>query len=100
MIKAFMKLFRGFLWAGFESAHEGKCLVAWDQVHRPLSLGGLGVKDLKLMGPAVRLHWLWLQRSNLTKPWVSMPVSEDVVTRAFFRASDVVTVGNGASTLF
>jgi hypothetical protein len=38
----------------------GKCLVSWDQVQRPLSLGGLGVLDLRMMGMSLRLHWLWL----------------------------------------
>jgi hypothetical protein len=52
---AFVKFFRGFLWAGSQAKHGGKCLVAWDYIQRLLSLGGLGVKDLKLMGHALRL---------------------------------------------
>jgi hypothetical protein len=32
VIKAFVKIFRGFLWSGSDSTHNGKCLVAWDQV--------------------------------------------------------------------
>jgi hypothetical protein len=59
VIKAFVKIFRAFLWSGSKSTHSGKCLMAWNQVQRPLSLGGLGVKDLKLMGHALRLCWLW-----------------------------------------
>jgi hypothetical protein len=55
VIKALVRIFRAFLWSGSKSTHNGKCLVAWDQVQRPLSLGGLGVKDLKLMGRALRL---------------------------------------------
>jgi hypothetical protein len=89
-----VQIFRGFLWAGYEMAHGGQCLVAWDYVERPLSFGGLGVKDLKLMGHALQLRWLWLQRSDPTKPWASMSVYEDVATLAFFRASDMVVVRN------
>jgi hypothetical protein len=91
---------RGFLWAGSEAAHGRKCPVAWDYVQRPLSRGGLGVKDLKLMGRALRSRWLWLQHSDPSKPWASMPMREDAVTQVFFRASAMVTVRNGASTLF
>jgi hypothetical protein len=32
LIKALIKIFRAFLWSGSESTHNGKCLVAWDQV--------------------------------------------------------------------
>jgi hypothetical protein len=74
--------------------------VAWDYVQRLLSLGGLGVKDLELMGRALRLRWLWLQRIDPSKSWASMSVHEDVTTRSFFRASMAVMVGNGTSTLF
>jgi hypothetical protein len=56
--------------------------------------------DLKLMGCALQLQWLWLQRSDPTKQWASMLMYEDVATLAFFRASVVVTVRNDTSTLF
>jgi hypothetical protein len=59
--KSFIKIFRCFLWSGSEAAHGGQCLVAWDKVQWPLALGGLGVIDLKLMGHALRLCWLWHQ---------------------------------------
>jgi hypothetical protein len=100
VIKAFMKIFRGFLRSGSEVAHGSECLATWDQVQIPLSLGGLGVKDLRLMGHALRLRWLWQQCSNRSKPWMPMPVSEDEAMWAFFRASVVVTMGNGTSMLF
>jgi hypothetical protein len=100
VIKAFVKIFRAFLWSGSESTHSGKCLVAWDQVQRPLSLGGLGVKDLKLMGHTLRLRWLWQQRSEPSRLWASMPVSDDNETQAFFRASIVIRIRTGESTLF
>jgi hypothetical protein len=74
--------------------------VAWDYVQRPLSLGGLGVKNLELMGHALRLRCLWLQRTDPSKPCASMPVHEDEPTQAFFRASVTIKVRNVASTLF
>jgi hypothetical protein len=47
-----------YLWLGTKVIQNGKCLVAWDHVQRPLPLGGLGVLDLRLMGVALRLRWL------------------------------------------
>jgi hypothetical protein len=85
---------------GSEAVHGGKCLVAWGYVQRPLSLGGLGVKDLKLMGHALQLRWLWLQHTDPSRPWASMPVPKDVVTQTFFIASVAVTLRNGTSMLF
>jgi hypothetical protein len=100
VIKAFVRNFRAFLWSGSKSTHNGKCIMAWDQEQRPLSLGGLGVKDLKLMGRALQLCWLWQQCSDPSRLSASIPVSDDVMTREFFKASIVITVGSGMSTLF
>jgi hypothetical protein len=58
------------------------------------------VIDLKLMGRALRLHWLWQQRTDPSKPWALMPVNDDDTTGALFRASTSIQMGNGASTLF
>jgi hypothetical protein len=37
----------GFLWAGRKDARGGSCLVAWDGVCQPKSLGGLGLHNLR-----------------------------------------------------
>jgi hypothetical protein len=58
VIKVFTKIFCAFLWAGSDSDHGGKCLLAWDMVQHPLVLGELGIHDPKLMGHALRLRWL------------------------------------------
>jgi hypothetical protein len=39
-------------------------LVAWDKVHRPIKLGGLGILDLQIMSCALQIRWLWLQKTN------------------------------------
>jgi hypothetical protein len=74
--------------------------MAWDKVQRPLELNRLGIHDLKLMGRALRLRWLWFICTDPSRPWSSMPVTDDVATQSFFRVSVAVTVGNGKSTLF
>jgi hypothetical protein len=56
--KTLIKLMRSFLWTGSDTMQSGKCVVAWGSVQRPLSVGGLGIPDFKLMGLALRLRWL------------------------------------------
>lgn len=68
-IKALEKIMRAFLWTGTEVVNGGKCLVAWSKVQRPLRLGWLGIHDLKRFGLALRLHWLWLQLTELDRCW-------------------------------
>lgn len=38
--------------AGSDVVQGGKCLVAWNNVAKPLELGGLDIKDLRLLGGA------------------------------------------------
>jgi hypothetical protein len=63
-------------------------------------VGGLRVSDLKCMGIALRLRWLWFQRADSTKPWSQLPISEDVTTAALFRTSIQVVHGDGKFILF
>jgi hypothetical protein len=62
--KALIKIMQGFLWTGTEAAHGVKCAAAWNQVQRPLSVGGLGIPDLEQMGMALQLRWLWKQKQS------------------------------------
>jgi hypothetical protein len=78
----------------------GKCVVAWNSVQRPLYLGGLGIPDFRVMGLALRLCWLSLQRCDSSRPWAELPMATDIVSKAFFRASVTCLVGNGECTLF
>jgi hypothetical protein len=48
---------RGFFWPAKEHANGGQCLMAWDQICRHMEFGGLGVKDLRLQGLALRVRW-------------------------------------------
>ena len=64
VIKVVDKVRRAFLWKGRKEVNGGRCLVAWDKVTRPLSLGGLGVLNLRYMGWALQLRWLWFQKNR------------------------------------
>jgi hypothetical protein len=78
---------RALLWTGTDVIQNGKALAAWSRAQRPLHLGGLGVKDMHLLGIALRARWLWLQRTDLGRAWASLPCSVDSTTQAFFEAS-------------
>jgi hypothetical protein len=39
---------RGFFWKNKDQLSGGHCLVAWDQICKPLCFGGLGVTNLRL----------------------------------------------------
>jgi hypothetical protein len=86
-IKAIDKIRRGFLWNKEEIAQEGKCLVQWNMVCRPLEFGGLGITDLQRKGVALRVRWLWQQWMNTDKPWTDLPSAADERCRALFNAA-------------
>jgi hypothetical protein len=48
----------------------------------------------------LRLRWMWLQRTDPGKPLAAMPLHEDNVTRAFFKASPQFVVGNITTNFF
>ncbi|KAM0850524.1 hypothetical protein ACQ4PT_053027 [Festuca glaucescens] len=99
-IKAVDKLRRGFFWAGKDDARGGCCMVAWHLVCQPKSLGGLGLHNLRWLNVALRTRWLWLQRSDGSKPWQGMDVRVSGEARALFDASVRIEVGSGAAVRF
>jgi hypothetical protein len=98
--KALQKVMKAFLWTGNEEVRNGKCLVAWSRVQRPFHLGGLGILDLKWMGMALCLCWLWFQRTDPSKPWSKLLINVDSCTDALFDASLNIIPGNGKDILF
>jgi hypothetical protein len=70
---------------------------------------GLCSKVVGLRGPGgprsqangmLRLRWMWLQRTDPGKPLAAMPLHEDNVTRAFFKASPQFVVGTITTNFF
>jgi hypothetical protein len=49
--------------------HQGQCAVAWDMVCSPKLLGGLGLKNQKLLNLALRMRWKWMELAEVAKPW-------------------------------
>lgn len=93
---------RGFLWAGKPRASGGQCMVAWSAACRPLELGGLRIPDLRIAAYGLRLRWLWLQRTDLNRPWAELDLAfgKDPMIHSMFVTSIEVEVGDGNLALF
>lgn len=92
---------KAFLWSGTDVVSGGKCAVAWPLVQPPLHLGGLGVLDLCLFGDALRLRWLWSQRTNtLMAPERNLPAGIAPQLKEFFDRSVIIQVGSGKAVFF
>ena len=94
------KWMRAFFWAGAETVHGGQCLVAWENVCKPYEYGGLGVKNLRLQGLALRTRWEWLRRTDVLRPWQGLPMMKDSIAAEFFDSHVRIQVGDGKQTLF
>ena len=71
------KWMRAFFWAGKDKVSGGNCMVAWNAVCKPPCFGGLGIKNLKLQGLALRVRWEWLKRTDSARPWQGLRMIED-----------------------
>jgi hypothetical protein len=100
VLKLIDKLRTGFLWKGQEQARGGNCLVSWARVQQPIQYGGLGVHNLECYGWALRIRWLWMQKTDASKPWAGLPVHVPRRARALFDAAVVSNIGDGNSTRF
>ena len=99
-IKKLDKIRRSFLWKGTEDANGGHSLVTWRKASIPKHLGGAGILDLELLSRALRIRWLWFAWKEPDRPWVGMTPPCDETDRSLFRASTLVTIGDGCTAKF
>jgi hypothetical protein len=99
LLEEIAKFLRGFFWAGKKKAYGGACLAAWDCISRPTRFGGLGVKDLKLLGLALRARWEWLERTDPSRPWQGLNMLQDSASKLFQNFA-TACIGDGKSILF
>lgn len=60
-------MFRRFLWHD-EVEHHKYHLVEWNTYYKPISLGGLGIRRIRIHNKALLAKWLWrfgLKRDSL-----------------------------------
>ncbi|WVZ64648.1 hypothetical protein U9M48_014142 [Paspalum notatum var. saurae] len=69
-------------------------------VQTPLWFGGLGVLDLERFGWALRIRWLWFQKTDPSRPWTGLKVAVPKKASALFEAAVDTVVGNGRDTKF
>jgi hypothetical protein len=65
-----------------------------------VELGGLGISNLKVLGWALRIRWLWLQKTEPNRPWSTLPIHVTDKAKALFSAAIQTEVGDGKNTLF
>lgn len=100
ILKMFDKVERGFLWEGCAQTNGGSCHVNWRTVCRPLSLGGLGVQDMDLVGLALRARWLWYSKTDESRAWSGLDMQFGTREQSLFFASTYLIVGNGHTGKF
>jgi hypothetical protein len=93
VVKAIDKIRRGFLWKDIKDVRGGHCVVRWNKVCKPLSLGGLGIHNLEILGWALNLRWLWLKKTQPDRPWAEFDVQVHPNVIAMFSASVCSIVG-------
>jgi len=62
--------------------------------------GGLRISDLKSLGWALRMRWLWLQKTDPLRPWANLPIRVPDQVQAFFSVAITSEIGDGTRTLF
>lgn len=48
----------------------------------------------------MNIRWLWLQKTDTTRPWAGLPLEYDKQTKAMFEASIQIVPGKGNRTIF
>lgn len=74
--------------------------MAWSKVTRPKELGGLGISDLQNLNWALRVRWLWLRKTDSSKPWADLPMQSNDIVQFIFSISMASEVGDRRDTLF
>jgi len=55
---------------------------------------------LERFGYALRLRWLWLRKTDPSRPWLHLNDEREPMVKAMFQASVYLEIGDGATALF
>jgi hypothetical protein len=75
-------------------------MVNWKHICAPKSLGGLGIKDLRLFSKELRLRWLLFDSTDANRPWHGLPLPINHEDLLLFQACTEIKLGNGSKALF
>lgn len=75
-------------------------MVSWSRVQIPIMYDSIGVHNLERLGWALRVRWLWLHKTDSTRPWANLPLQVPKMAHALFDAAVNISIGNGENTLF
>lgn len=84
-----------FLWRDRGDVKGGHCLNTCPKVTRPPELGGLVLTNLRLLGWELQVRWLWLQKTEPSRPWASFSIQAHPSVQDFFSMSVTTEVGDG-----
>jgi hypothetical protein len=99
-LRAIDKIGQCFLWRGRKEANGGHYLVAWHKVTRPKELGGLGIFDIHCLNCALRVRWLWLAKTDPSKPCADLPFKSNWMVQALFNHAMDSVLDDGHTILF
>jgi hypothetical protein len=89
------KLERGFFWSASTQARQGQ-----DMVCSPKLLGGLRLKNLKLLNLAMRMRWEWLELADEDKLWAGLEFDIPDEAKDLFAAATWCALGDGRKLKF
>jgi hypothetical protein len=79
---------------------EGTVWWHGGKVRRPKELSGLGISSLKELAWALRMRWLWLAKTDPTRPWSALPIQVPDKRQTFFSIAMQTKIGDGTKKLF
>ncbi|KAJ4798488.1 RNA-directed DNA polymerase (reverse transcriptase)-related family protein [Rhynchospora pubera] len=123
VIKSLDRIRRNFVWGSSNNTGGSVHLLSWDRVCLPKTLGGFGLRDLRLQNVSLLLRWWWRLYHDKNSLWNKLatvlygkrnsnipPLAwnkcgsffwHDLFSiRALFQVSTYSVIGSGVSTLF
>jgi hypothetical protein len=74
-------------------------LLVGPKVARPKELGGLCIFDVRNLSWALRARWMWLQKTDLNKPWAQFQIQTCKEVQLLFDMALVTEIGDGSNTV-
>jgi hypothetical protein len=100
IFRILQKILRVILWVGRSDVNGSNWHVNWQLIAHPIQLGSLGIRNMERTGLALRLRWMWFDRTNDRRAWNGLGLEFKKEERSLFFTSTTMRVGNGATAKF